>query len=435
MRGASTGGAHLVHGVTDDLKRALPDRITETVALTVSSELDNAYERHQHERLCLKLGWDPSWIRAVEARDLRREPPLSETERRVQALTLAILRQHGKNTTGELQALVEAIGHVQAVAVLMLIGRYVTHAADGQCARSHAAGAVTTDVTFSQHRGHWKLGDHKGHQGTRRPKTTLMPEPALWVTESDVVSLMDMPAAIRALEAGLRAEARGAAINMTKTHVSWPAGDASPGQAGVEGTLHAIGAAFPDAGFVGTKTWAHTPQGATPLVILYDSGTGTLRAVIEAFAMGQLRTGAASGLATRLLSAEDAVELAIIGTGKQALTQVAAVHAVRPLERVRVFGRDAGRRRRFSERVRKDLGLDVVEAESVEEAVRGAPIVTAVTRARDPFLFAPMVARRRPHHAVAPSCRPAPKWPATCSPAARKSSRDSPEQAAGSRGN
>jgi ornithine cyclodeaminase len=215
----------------------------------------------------------------------------------------------------------------------------------------------------------------------------------LWLTESDVVSVMDMPAAIRALEVGLRAEARGAAINMTKTHVSWPAGDASPGKAGVEGTLHAIGAAFPDAGFVGTKTWAHTPQGATPLVILYDSATGALRAVIEAFAMGQLRTGAASGLATRMLSAEDAAELAIIGTGKQALTQVAAVHAVRPLERVRVFGRDADRRRRFSERVREDLGLDVVEAESVEQAVRGAPIVTAVTRARDPFLFAAMVAR------------------------------------------
>ena len=113
---------------TDDLKRALPDRITETVALTVSTELDNAYERHQHERLCLKLGLDQSWIRAVEARDQRRGPPLSDTEHRVQALTLAILRQHGKNTTSELQSLVEAIGHVQAVAVLMLIGRYVTHA-------------------------------------------------------------------------------------------------------------------------------------------------------------------------------------------------------------------------------------------------------------------------------------------------------------------
>ena len=216
-----------------------------------------------------------------------------------------------------------------------------------------------------------------------------MPEPVLWVTESDVVSIMDMPAAIRALEAGLRAEARGAAINMTKTHVAW----SSTGPGHGDATLHAIGAAFPEDGFVGTKTWAHTPQGATPLVILYDSRTGALRAVIEAFAMGQLRTGAASGVATRMLAAGDAAELAIIGTGKQALAQVAAVHAVRPLARVRVFGRDADRRRRFAERVKADLGLDVVEAASVAEAVKDAPIVTAITRAREPFLFAAMVAR------------------------------------------
>jgi ornithine cyclodeaminase len=220
----------------------------------------------------------------------------------------------------------------------------------------------------------------------------------LWITESDVVSMMDMPAAIRALEAGLRAEARGAAINMTKTHVAWPVGETSPRKAGVDsspsqGTLHAIGAAFPDDGFVGTKTWAHTPQGATPLVILYDSGTGALRAVIEAFAMGQLRTGAASGVATRMLARVDAAELAIVGTGKQALAQVAGVHVVRPLERVRVFGRDADRRRRFAERVKADLGLHVVEAASVAEAVNGAPIVTAITRAREPFLFAAMLAR------------------------------------------
>jgi len=96
------------------------------VALTVSTELDNAYERHQHERLCLKLGLDEAWIRAVEARDSRQ--PLSDTDRCVQDLTLAVLRRHGKNTTGELEALVKAIGHEQAIAVLMLIGRYVTHA-------------------------------------------------------------------------------------------------------------------------------------------------------------------------------------------------------------------------------------------------------------------------------------------------------------------
>ena len=213
-----------------------------------------------------------------------------------------------------------------------------------------------------------------------------MTEVPVWITESDVVSIMDMPGAIRALEAGLRAEARGAAVNMTKTHVEWMSGDE-------HATLHAIGAAFPDAGIAGTKTWAHTPGGATPLLILYDSRTGALRSIVEAFALGQMRTGSASGLATRLLAAEDADELAIVGTGKQMLTQVAAVQAVRPLKHVRVFGRDRERRRRAVDRVREELGLHASEAAGVADAVRGAPIVTVVTRAREPFLFADMLAR------------------------------------------
>src|SRR5262249_51866462 len=165
-----------------------------------------------------------------------------------------------------------------------------------------------------------------------------MRDSPIWITEQDVVSLMDMPGAIRALETGLRAEARGAAANMTKPHAAWISG-------GAPATAHAIGAAFPDAGIVGTKTWAHTPGGATPLLILYDSGTGALRSIVEAFALGQMRTGSASGLATRLLAAEDATELAIVGTGKQMLTQVAAVGAVRRLEPGRALRRAARRRR------------------------------------------------------------------------------------------
>jgi carboxymuconolactone decarboxylase family protein len=127
---------------TEDLKHALPDRLTEVVALTVSTTLENAYERHQHERLCLKLGFGEAWIRAVEdrppplARDageprrgLRRESgAMQPTEMLVQDLTLAVLDRHGKNTTAELDAVVAAIGPQQAIGVLMLIGRYVTHA-------------------------------------------------------------------------------------------------------------------------------------------------------------------------------------------------------------------------------------------------------------------------------------------------------------------
>jgi len=208
-------------------------------------------------------------------------------------------------------------------------------------------------------------------------------ESPLWISESDVVSLMDVGDAINALERGLLAEARGDAQNMVKTHATWGQGS----------TLHAIGAVFPKEGFAGTKTWAHTEGGATPLLILFDSESGALKAVVEAFALGQMRTGGASGVATRWLAAEGADEFAIVGTGKQAITQVAAVVAVRPVKRVRVFGRDEGRRAQFAARVEKEFEVEAVEARSVAEAVEGAQVVTVVTRATEPVLSAAMIAR------------------------------------------
>jgi ornithine cyclodeaminase len=205
----------------------------------------------------------------------------------------------------------------------------------------------------------------------------------LWITEAEVVSMMDMGEAIEALGAGLAREFRGQARNMVKTHVTFGGHD----------TLHAVGAVFPEDGFVGTKTWAHTEGGATPLLILIDSHNGSLKAVIEAFAMGQLRTAAISGVATRYLAKPDASRMAIIGTGKQALPQLAAVAAVRRLEHVKVFSPTAKHREDFARRAHDELGLDAVAVDSVAAAVDGADVITLVTRARESFLDSAMVAR------------------------------------------
>ncbi len=205
----------------------------------------------------------------------------------------------------------------------------------------------------------------------------------LWISEADVVAMMDIGDAIVALKKGLLAEARGNAKNMVKTHVGW--GDGA--------TLHAIGAVFPNEGFAGTKTWAHTPGGATPLLILLDSETGKLQAIIEAFALGQLRTASASGVATDCLAAKEANDFAIVGTGKQALTQVAAVLAVREIKRIRVFGRHEERREQFTVRVKQEFGIDTIAARSVSEAVADATIITIATRATEPIIGAEMIAR------------------------------------------
>lgn len=111
--------------LTEALKEALPERLTEVVALTVAQVMDNAYERVQHERLSLKLGFGEPWVRGVLA--LRPEK-LSAPESLVQRLALAVVERRGQGSEAELETLVEAIGHQQAIAVLLLIGRYVMHA-------------------------------------------------------------------------------------------------------------------------------------------------------------------------------------------------------------------------------------------------------------------------------------------------------------------
>jgi len=205
----------------------------------------------------------------------------------------------------------------------------------------------------------------------------------LWISEADVVAMMDIGDAIRALEKALLAEARGQAKNMVKTHVAWNDG----------ATLHAIGAVFPHEEFAGTKTWAHTKGSATPLLILFDSETGRLKTIIEAFALGQLRTASASGVATNLLAMKDADDFAMIGTGKQALTQVAAVLAVRPIKRIRVFGRNLERCEQFAARVKREFEIETIAARSVVETVAGAAIITVATRATEPVIAAHMIAR------------------------------------------
>src|SRR5207302_5930277 len=124
------------------------------------------------------------------------------------------------------------------------------------------------------------------------------------------------------------------------------------------------------------------------------AANGSLIAIIEAFALGQMRTGAMSGVATRWMADEAADVFALIGTGKQALPQLAAVAAVRKLKTVRVWSRDVERRRTLVQAAHA-LGyrFSIEEPETLTAATDGALIVTLVTRAREPFFTSAMASR------------------------------------------
>ncbi|MDH3239778.1 MAG: ornithine cyclodeaminase family protein [Alphaproteobacteria bacterium] len=208
------------------------------------------------------------------------------------------------------------------------------------------------------------------------------PKTFLWLTEADVVSLINLSGVIEALEDGLRMEAEGKAQNLHKGQSVWQGG-----------SLNITGAQFTGAGYAGAKVWSNVGGKSAPLVLLHGSDDGQLKAIIEAVALGQMRTAALAAVATRWLAAVGADDMAIVGTGKQAITQVAAVHAVRPLKRLRVFSPTPENRAQFAAAVRDKFGFEVTEGASVEDTVGDAPIITTITRAKEPFLFSAMVAR------------------------------------------
>ncbi len=114
--------------LTEHLKHALPNNLTELVALSIAVMMDNAYEQVQHERLTLKLGFSEEWLHDVLNITPDAARLLTEQETIVQRLVLSVVRRGGRDTAPELEAVIRAIGPDQAIAVLMLVGRYMSHA-------------------------------------------------------------------------------------------------------------------------------------------------------------------------------------------------------------------------------------------------------------------------------------------------------------------
>ena len=208
-----------------------------------------------------------------------------------------------------------------------------------------------------------------------------VPDTFLWITEADVCKLIDLSGSAEALEKGLMLEADGKAQNMTKTQTVWD-----------YGSLNVTGAQFLGDHLVGAKVWSNARGGAAPIIIMHSSEDGQIVAVVEAFALGQMRTAALSSVATKWCSQPDADEMAIMGSGHQALPQVSAIAAVRKLKRVRVWSRTPANRDAFVADLKKTFDFEIVGCDTVAEAARDCPVITTFTRAKEPFLTADMLA-------------------------------------------
>jgi ornithine cyclodeaminase len=198
-----------------------------------------------------------------------------------------------------------------------------------------------------------------------------------YINEKEVAQILTMPKTVELVEASLKARAEGRAIDVPRVRARSPAG-----------TQHILQAAAPDLKLIGYKAYYSNPgKGSRYHVHLIDTDSGNLVAMIEASYLGMMRTGAASGVATKYMARENAATVGMIGAGKQAVGQLEAVCAVRKITSAKVYSRKTEKARDFCTAMSSRLGIKMEAVTSAPEAVHGVDIINVITKASNPVLL------------------------------------------------
>jgi ornithine cyclodeaminase len=204
---------------------------------------------------------------------------------------------------------------------------------------------------------------------------------ALFLREADVEQLLTMQTTLDLVERVHREYSTGQAIDVPRERTRLP-----------KAALHILQGAVPSAGVFGYKAYTSSREGVRFLVYVFSAERGHLDAVVEANLLGMTRTGAAGGVAAKWLARPDAKVVGIFGSGWQAQGQLEALARVRSLERVKVYSRTAEKVKKFCEKMRARLSIDVVPAASPEDAVKGSDIVVTITTSATPVFSAEWLA-------------------------------------------
>jgi alanine dehydrogenase len=197
----------------------------------------------------------------------------------------------------------------------------------------------------------------------------------LLLTEEDVRQLLTMEMALEAVEEALRSLALDEAQNIPRARCQTD-----------HTMLHVMSAAAKTLGVMGYKAYATARKGGHFQVGLFDGKTGAPLALLQADYLGQIRTGAASGVATQYMARPDATEVGLFGSGKQARTQIQAVCKVRHIRRIQVYSPNEERRRQFAQEMSEACGCEIEPVPRPEMAAEDKDIVITATTSREPVL-------------------------------------------------
>lgn len=199
---------------------------------------------------------------------------------------------------------------------------------------------------------------------------------AIFLSERDIQGLVSMADAIEAIEQVFKVAGQGAVINPPRQQIDFPSG-----------YLRLTSAIVTPLKKIAVKVSSSMvfASDSGRVLLLVDSETGRVVAIVEVFYLGQLRTAAASGVATRLLARLDASSVGVFGSGRQARTQLEAMAAVRPIRRALAISRNRNNLEAFCSDMSRALDFPVVPASSPAELYACDILITATT-ARQPVL-------------------------------------------------
>ena len=231
--------------------------------------------------------------------------------------------------------------------------------------------------------------------------------PILILTDNDLGSLLNMSELIPLMTEFLHAQAANTAVTPARHNVAFhPFGNLVFTIGGVHNQDRAL------AGFRAYHNFkTHADVEDTQIVGVWDSESGALSGLVLGKSLGEWRKGAIGGVAVQHMSRPDAGTCAVIGTGRQARTQLLAASACRTFSEVRVYSRAENGRRQFAAELTAELKLKVRAVETAREAVEGAEIVLCATRSTTPVLETAWLAHGAHVNSVGPKTRSSDELP------------------------
>ena len=205
---------------------------------------------------------------------------------------------------------------------------------------------------------------------------------ALLLTRQEIETLLPMSEAMAAVEAAFREHALGNVIMPLRTTIRVHGGVNLGMPAYIGGDLDALG-------LKAVSVYNDNPArrglpAVLATVLLNDAHSGALLAILDGSWLTAMRTGAASGVATRYLAREDARVATVLGAGVQGRTQLMAVCEARPIRQAYVYDLDQERSRGYAREMALRLGIEVVPATDLRQAVEAADVLCAATSAQEP---------------------------------------------------